>query len=162
MRCPQLLVALGCAVAVAVLAVHAPSPGAAAGAVCSAQVSHSVIPEWARTGFSDPRPRVPYAAGRFGRIVGILFGYPLRSPEAPGRSNKILWVSRASVRTPTALWIRAQRMRGDRPIGSPVGHVVRNGPGSSYFDVPAPGCWRLTLSWAGRTDTLDLVYSTGH
>ena len=157
----ELLAALGCAASVAGLGVSAPSPGVAAGRRCDARVSHSVIPEWARGGFSDPRPRVPYVLGRSGRIVGILFGYPLRSPEAPGRSNKILWVSRAPVKTPTALWIRGQRMRGSLPVGSPIEHVVRNGPGPSYLDVPTPGCWRLTLFWAGRADTLDLAYTEG-
>ena len=157
-RAPM-LAATGCGIVALAVAVGVPSPGVAAGEACRGQVSHAVIPAWARTGFTGARPRVPYVLGRSGRIVGILFGYPLRSPPASGRANKILWVSRAPVKTPTALWIRAQRMRGSRPIGAPTTHVVRNGPGPSYLDVPEPGCWRLTLSWAGRADALDLVYT---
>jgi hypothetical protein len=129
--------------------------------VCSARVNHSVVPAWARAGFSSPNPRVPYVLGRSARIVAILFGYPLRSPLAPHRSNKILWVARTPATTQTALWIHAQRMAGAKPVGAPIEHLVRDGPGPSYVNVPQPGCWRLTLSWAGRTDSLDLAYSTG-
>ncbi len=154
-------VALGAAAAAAAPGAGLPSRRAASGEACRPKVSHSVIPGWARTGFSGPRPRVPYVLGRSGRIAAILFGYPLRSPAPPDRNNKILWVSRLIPRAPTALWIRAQRMRGKSPVGAPAGRVVRGGPGPSIVDLPAPGCWRLTLSWAGRTDTLDLAYSTG-
>jgi len=144
-----------------VLALNAPSPPAAVGRVCHTRVNQSVIPVWARSGFSGPNPRVPYVLGRSGRIVAILFGYPLRSPVGPHRSNKILWVPRTPATTPTALWIRAQRLAAGQPVGAAVEHVVRGGPGPSHLDVPQPGCWRLTLSWAGRTDSLDLAYGTG-
>jgi len=129
---------------------------------CDARVSHGVLPPWARGGFSDPQPRMPHVLGRAGRIAAVLFGYPLRSPPSPRRSNKILWVSRGPIETPTALWIRAQRMEGDRPMGAPVGRVLRGGPGPSYVNLPQVGCWRLTVSWAGRRDVLDLGYSTGN
>jgi hypothetical protein len=33
-----------------------------------------------------------------------------------------------------------------------------DGTGPSIIDVPAAGCWRLTFSWSGRRDTLDLNY----
>jgi hypothetical protein len=26
------------------------------------------------------------------------------------------------------------------------------------LDLPRPGCWRLTLTWADQKDTLDLEY----
>jgi hypothetical protein len=154
-------VALGCVVVALGFAISTSSPEAAVGSVCHARVSRSVIPVWARAGFSGAHPRVPYVLGRSGRLVAILFAYPLRSPVAPYRNNKILWVSRTPAATPTALWIRSQRMAGSQPVGAPVEHVVRGGPGPSYVDVPQPGCWRLTLSWAGRTDSLDLTYSVG-
>jgi hypothetical protein len=156
------LVALGCVVIAPVFGASTPSPEAAVSSACHPQISHSVIPEWARAGFSGPHPRIPYVLGRSGRIVAILFGYPLRSPVAPHRNNKILWVSRTPPTTSTALWIRAQRMVGGQPTGAPIEHVVRGGPGPSYVDVPQPGCWRLTLNWAGRRDSLDLAYSTGN
>lgn len=128
---------------------------------CHAAVRTGILPPWARGGFSSPRPRIPHVLGRSGRIVAVLFGYPLRSPRAPNRANKVLWVSRTTPRTPAALWIRAQRLDGTTPAGTPVEHVVRGGPGPSYVDVPSPGCWRLTLSWSGRRDTLDLAYGAG-
>jgi hypothetical protein len=153
---------VGCAALTLGFAGRAPSSAvASAHGVCTAHVNHSVIPAWARAGFSSPNPRVPYALGRSARIVAILFGYPLRSPIAPHRTNKILWVPRTRATTQTALWIHAQRMAGAKPVGAPIEHVVRGGPGPSYVNVPHPGCWRLTLSWAGRTDSLDLAYSAG-
>jgi hypothetical protein len=133
-------------------------PGTAA---CSVRVDHGVLPLWARGGFSDPKPRMPHVVGRSGRIAAILFGYPLRSPPSQRRANKILWVSRAAIETPTALWIHAQRMKGERSVGPPAERVLTGGPGPSYVNLPEPGCWRLTVSWAGRRDVLDLAYSAG-
>ena len=105
------LVAFGCVVVAPFFAASAPSPEAAVSSTCHPQISHSVIPVWARAGFSDSHPRIPYALGRSGRIVAILFGYPRRSPVAPHRNNKILWVSRTPPTTSTALWIRAANGR---------------------------------------------------
>lgn len=122
-------------------------------------MSHSVVPAWARAGFSTPNPRVPYVVARSGRIVAILFSYPLHSPIAPHHDNKILWVSRTQPVSPTALWIRAQQMKGGQAVGAAVERVVRYGPGPSFVNVPRPGCWRLTLSWAGRRDSVDLAYT---
>lgn len=134
-------------------------PGARAAApACHSAVSHGVLPVWARTGFSDPRPRMPHVLGRSGAIVAVIFGYPLLSPQAKTRSNKILWVSRRRVRPLSDLRIRAQPMHGTRSVGQPVVRVVRGGPGPSIINLPARGCWRLTLRWSGRTDQLDLDY----
>jgi hypothetical protein len=126
-------------------------------APCNSRIQTGVLPPWASGGFSDPDPRIPHVLGGSRRIVAILFGYPLLSPPSPRRSNKILWVSR---RTPdgSALRIRARRMNGSTAVGSPVTRRVRGGPGPSIINLPAPGCWRLTLRWSGRTDTLDLNY----
>jgi hypothetical protein len=33
-----------------------------------------------------------------------------------------------------------------------------DGPGPSYVNMPAPGCWTLHLSWGGHTDQLSLRY----
>jgi hypothetical protein len=129
------------------------------GAACHAAVITGVLPTWARTGFSDPRPRMPYVVGRGGKIAGILFGNPLRAPApSTGRANKILWVARIPPRSQSDLRISAQRMIGSGSVGAPVGRRVSSGPGPSIIDVPAPGCWRLTLRWSGRIDTLDLQY----
>ena len=35
---------------------------------------------WARSGFSDPRPRMPYVVGDDGAIAAILFAQPLTTP----------------------------------------------------------------------------------
>lgn len=131
---------------------------AAATRACASSVSRGVLPQWARAGFTGSRPRMPYELGRNGRIAAIVFGYPLLSPRRKARSNKILWVERRASHAPTALWIRAQRMSGTRAVGRPVTRVVRPGPGPSRINLPAAGCWRLTLTWSGRSDTLDLRY----
>ena len=89
-----------------------------------------VLPTWARTGFSDPRPRLPHVIGRSGEIAALVFGYPLRSPPDKDRGNKILWVSRRAVRPLSDLRIRAQRMDGRRRVGHPVTRVVVGRPGA--------------------------------
>ena len=146
-----------------VVAAGAPA-GAPAGAsssppACHSVVHHGVLPSWARTGFSDPRPRLPHVLGRSGDIAALVFGYPLRSPPGKDRANKILWVSRREVTPLSDLRIHAQRMDGRHRVGRPVTRVVVGGPDPSGIDLPAPGCWRLTLRWSGRTDELDLQYA---
>ena len=37
--------------------------------------------------------------------------------------------------------------------------TVAGGPGPSIINLPASGCWRLTLRWSGRADSLDLAYA---
>ena len=104
---------------------------------------------------------MPHVLGRSGRIVAIVFAYPLRSPPAQGRNNKILWVPRRTPGAVAAMWIRAQRMEGAQRVGMPFIRVVPGGPGPSIVNLPQAGCWRLTLAWSGQTDTLDLAYGTG-
>jgi hypothetical protein len=152
---------LRAAVVIAALAAVAALPataGSSAPAACHSAVHHGVLPTWARTGFSDPRPRLPHVIGRSGEIAALVFGYPLRSPPGKNRANKILWVSRRAVKPLSDLRIRAQRMEGRRRVGRPVTRVVVGGPGPSGIDLPVPGCWRLTLRWSGRSDQLDLRY----
>jgi hypothetical protein len=114
-------------------------------------VDRGVLPAWARTGFSDPEPKMPHVVGERGRIAAVLFGDPLIAPPSPDRSNKILWVSRETPDPPAQLTIRATQ--GDRSVT----RTVDVGP--SFVDLPA-GCWRLSLSWTGgHEDTLDLAYA---
>jgi hypothetical protein len=136
----------------------APSTASGSTGACHSPMRHGVLPPWARTGFSDPRPRMPHVLGRSGEIAAVVFGYPLLSPPAENRANKILWVSRRQVKPGADLRIRAQRMRGDRPVGGHVVRVIRGGPGPSYLNLPARGCWRLSLRWSGRSDELDLDF----
>ena len=156
-RVATLIATVSLAVAVAVAA--APSASSSPTAACRSVVHKGVLPAWARTGFSDPRPRLPHVLGRSHEIAALVFGYPLRSPAAKDRGNKILWVSRRAVKPLSDLRIHAQRMTGRRSVGRPVTRVVVGGPGPSGINLPAPGCWRLTLRWSGRTDELDLQYA---
>jgi hypothetical protein len=126
---------------------------------CRAHVQHGILPAWARGGFSEPRPRMPHELGRSGHIAALLFGDPLVFPPRRERSNKILWVSRLPYRQRTNLRIRAQRMIGRRAVSAPVMRVVDGGPGPSIIDLPAAGCWRLTLRWADQRDSIDLHYA---
>lgn len=158
-----LVIALQLGVCAALLAASAdgagtsmPPHGGTSMSPCHAQVREAVLPSWARSGFHPPTQPMPHELGRSGRIVAIIFGYPLLSPPPRDHSNKILWVARRA--NGTALWIRAQRMAGLDRVGAPVGRVIAGGPGPSIVNLPAPGCWRLTLGWAGQVDTLDLRY----
>jgi hypothetical protein len=126
---------------------------------CGPAVDSGVLPTWARGGFSDRHPKIPHIVGRGGRIVAILFTQPLLSPPRAGRTNKILWAARDAA-TAADLRITAQRMNGNRSVGDPVHRLVRGGPGPSIVDMPSAGCWRLSLRWANRADSLDLVYRT--
>lgn len=125
---------------------------------CRSELHDSVLPVWARDGFSDPEPRTTYVLGTSGRIAAILFGSrSLSSPPATDHHNKILWVSRVATNGGD-LSIEAQRISGSKPLGVPVGRSVTGGPGPSIINLPSPGCWRFTLRWSGWTDTLDLQY----
>jgi hypothetical protein len=145
-------------IAAAVLAVAGLLPAGcgaeAAPPACAPAVSTGPLPAWARAGFSDDGSGVPHVPGRGDAILAVLFGAPLRAPPAAGRSNKILWVSRLPVTPGDPLRITA-RQDG----GGTAEREVTGGPGPSVVDLPAPGCWRLTLSWSGHTDTLDLDYA---
>lgn len=134
--------------------VPSPSPG---GSACSPKVVTAVLPDWARAGFGDAAPTMPYEVGRSDEIAALVFGFPLLAPPSTIRNNKILWV----MHHPTVadrLDISAQRMDGPTAVGSPVKQSVAGGPGPSIVDLPTAGCWRFTLSWGDQTDSLDLEY----
>jgi len=161
MRVAPVLVAALAGASAAAPAAGAPTDvasSAASPARCHSAMRHGVLPTWARTGFSDPRPRMPHVLGRKGEIAAIVFGYPLLSPPAKNRANKVLWVSRRPIKPPDKLRIRAQRMHDDKPVGRHVVRVIVGGPGPSYVNLPAHGCWRLSLQWSGRSDELDLDF----
>lgn len=132
--------------------------GAQNATACDSQVRDAVLPAWARGGFHPPTLRMPYVLGTSGKIVAIVFGYPLRSPPPKDHNNKILWVSHLAMNPGSDLRITAQRMTGKHAIGSPVKRAVMGGPGPSIIDLPSPGCWRLSLRWSGNIDRLDLQY----
>jgi hypothetical protein len=133
----------------------APAPAVSAPATrarCGSPVSTGPLPEWARAGFSGDSS-MPHVLGDRGDIVAAVFGHPLAVTRPDGSSNKILWVSRPDT-PPGDLQITATR----DGTTDPVQRVVPGGPGPSIIDLPQPGCWRLTLTWSGHTDTLDLTY----
>ncbi len=135
------------------------SPAASLDAsVCRGDVEMDVLPEWARGGFTDPEPRPPHTNGSSGEIVAVLFGYPLTYPPRPDTNNKILWVAK-DMTSASDLAISAQLMDGAAAVGVPIARTVLGGPGPSVIDLPAVGCWRLTLDWGDQTDSLDLEYS---
>jgi hypothetical protein len=127
---------------------------ASPGASCVDRVSSRVLPRWARAGFSEARPRMPYVLGDNGDIAAILFAQPLTAPPPADYNNKILWVSR--IDGSSSLHITATLLDGS----ATATRVIAGGPGPSIIDLPKPGCWHLTLQWDGRTDTLDLAYLT--
>jgi hypothetical protein len=110
-----------------------------------------VLPTWARTGFSESKPKIPHVLGEDGRIVAILFG-GLFAPPKKDEGNKILWVAKDPLKPLSDLRITARR------AGTTVHRTVAGGPGPSGIDLPHAGCWRLTLKWSGRTDHLRLRY----
>jgi hypothetical protein len=124
----------------------ATSPRAASG--CSGNVSTDALPTWAREGFSSQGLHTPHVVGANGEIVGILFG-PLRAHQPEGTNNKVLWAAKDGF---GSLHISA-RLEGSDLTAA---RTVNLGP--SIVDVPAAGCWRLTLTWPGHSDSLDLLY----
>jgi len=139
----------GLILALALLAGCGGSSNKADASACA--VDRGVLPEWARTGFSDPKPKMPHVVGDSGAIAAVIFGDPLVAPPAPDRSNKTLWVARETPPPPAQLTIHATN--GDQALTRKVD------VGPSFVDLP-PGCWRLSLSWTGgHKDTLDLAYA---
>jgi hypothetical protein len=131
------------------------APASVPAASCGSPVSTDALPTWARTGFSWDGSGMQHVFGARGEIVAILFGAPLRSPSDPDRGNKILWVSRQPVELGDRLQISGV-LDGTNVRFS---QTIEGGPGPSIVDLPRPGCWRLTLAWSGRTDTMDLTYA---
>lgn len=126
---------------------------------CAARVETGALPDWADEGFHGDS-RMPHVFGARGEIVAVLFGHPLAQVRPDASSNKILWVARPATTSPaagasTTLEIIATLDGTD----TTVTHEVAGGPGPSIIDLPRAGCWHLDLRWAGRTDTMDLVYA---
>jgi hypothetical protein len=142
------------------------SPSGAGRSGCVSRLPATTLPVWARAGFSDPAPRAAHVLGRGGDIVAILFAQPLTSPPATDHTNKILWVARPAGDTssPSVSEPSSTDLRIDARLLDGSGTAVRRvpgGPGPSIIDLPRPGCWHLTLHWAGGTDSLDLRYAAG-
>lgn len=126
----------------------------AADETCGETIRTEALPEWARAGFSWDGSGTAHVLSDKGELAAILFGHPLNSPPAPGRNNKILWVAREPFDHGGDLRITAELAGAAVTAEAEVG----GGPGPSIIDLPQPGCWRLTLTWPGHTDTMDLTY----
>jgi hypothetical protein len=100
---------------------------------------------------------MPHVMGAHGNIVAILWARrdALHAPPLANRANKILWVSRLGVRPSAPLRIRATLNGTDRTAA----RELLNGPGPSYVNLPAAGCWTLNLSWSGHRDRVELSYA---
>lgn len=136
------------------------SAGPVTAAACLARRSNGPLPEWARGGFHPAGVSIGHVMGVRGTIVAILWGGPKTSLYAPPRTdqhNKILWVARRPlpVMSPSPMTIRAT-LNGSHLVAS---RVLPDGPGPSYVNLPAPGCWTLNLSWAGLQDQVALWYT---
>ena len=127
------------------------SPASAGG--CAGQPPVSPLPLWAQSGFTPSDVPMPHVVGAAGNIVAILWATTdaLHAPALSDRANKILWVSRVASGPMT---IRATLAGSTRTATL----NLPDGPGPSYVDMPAPGCWTLHLSWGGQTDQLSLRY----
>jgi hypothetical protein len=131
---------------------HAQDPAVTPVAACRSTVVRGVLPDWARTGFSDPEPVMPYVRSASGDVVAIMFNDGLEAPASPQAGNKVLWVWK---RLPAAVGdIRATARR--EGSGPPVVTFMPTPVGPSSVRLDAPGCWRLTLTWPGGSDSIDL------
>ena len=113
------------------------------------------LPEWARAGFSTPDPGIPMTYSDKGLMLAIVFGTPLTAPPAEDHNNKILWVAKVGAEGDfsTDARLDGSDLRVHKDIGP--------APGPSIVDLPAAGCWRLTLRWGTYTDTISLPYVAG-
>ncbi|MDP9093682.1 MAG: hypothetical protein M3N95_12300 [Actinomycetota bacterium] len=120
----------------------------AGSSACTGNISTATLPTWARAGFSPDGLHTPHVLGSNGQIVGILFG-ELRAHQPEGTNNKILWVAKNGDGT---LHISAQLEGSD----TAATRTVNLGP--SILDLPAAGCWQMTLTWPGHSDTIAITY----
>ncbi len=104
-------------------------------------------------------PPLPYAVSRPPDVVAVLFAYPLRAGHPENPRNEILWAVGAP-RNGSPLVIEG-RFLGGGPTVRLDQEPANSGPGEIYpsiVDVPYPGCWELTLRWAGHRAVIDLPY----
>jgi hypothetical protein len=127
---------------------------APAALTCRSDVDLGPVPDWASTGFT-PGAGFPHVVGRSGRIVAVLFSYPLvATPDGQPPRNKVLLVSRQVPQRQEPVTIDARLSGTDQTVR----RVRNDGPGPGILDLPKQGCWTLTLTWGTQTDSLDLKY----
>jgi hypothetical protein len=130
-------------------------------------LSTAPLPIWARAGFSGDGSGVPWTLSAGGTVAAIVFGNPLNAPPSEDHNNKILWVVNGDV--PVVVPSTGSAGGGSQNLiikghleGTDVTTTIDTGaaPGPSIVDMPAAGCWHLDLSWGGRSDSIDLKWST--
>jgi hypothetical protein len=133
----------------------APVIGAAADG-CAGQPPISSLPAWARSGFTPPDLAMPHVTGAAGSIVAILWQpkNALHTPPLPNAANKILWVSKVPSGAPLVIHATLAGSTRTATVSLP------DGPGPSYVNMPALGCWTLHLSWGGQSDEIMLRYTS--
>ena len=93
---PRVVLAAGAAAAVVVAAGVVAAIGAtgdevepaAASYTCPTALTSRTLPDWARTGFRDPKPEATYVMGAKREILGVVFGNPLMFPPAHDHNNR--------------------------------------------------------------------------
>jgi hypothetical protein len=121
------------------------------------------LPSWTASAQGDSSGGLTpwvHALSHGHNVAAVVFGYPLRAgTPGPGRQNKVLWITRLP-RQGLPLRIEARPLHASRPVVT-VTEPADSEPGQiypSYVNVPTAGCWRMTLRWAGHTDTIALRY----
>lgn len=134
------------------------TPTPASGTSCSVNHPPKVLPRWARSGFSGPKPSVGYVLGDSGNMAAIMFAshHSLSAPPVAGKNNKILWAARVGA-VDGPLQIKATLLG----TGQTVTRRVDPAPGPSIIDLPSPGCWSFDLTWGRHHDHLQLGYASG-
>jgi hypothetical protein len=138
-------------------ATHAVAAGCGATAMHRDTAPDWTAPVWAAS--SGAPTDLPYAVAAHGHAIAFIFGYPLRAGDPTNPANKILWVVH-SPRNGSDLVIRARPLHASMPVIT-IRQAANSGPGEIYpsdVNVPAPGCWQMTLHWNGHADSIDLAY----
>jgi hypothetical protein len=120
------------------------------GSACAGNVTTAALPNWARAGFSPAGLHTAHVLSQHGQIIAVLF-VNLRVHQSTGTHNKVLWVARGGY---GPLHIRARLDGTSRTIT----RELPNGPGPSYLNMPAAGCWQMNLTWSGYHDSIALQY----
>ena len=149
-------VSAAAAVGVVVVRQEQPAVQVAAAPACDGKARAAVLPEWARDGFTEPEPVIPFVRSRSGDVVAILFGQQLWSPPRQDVSNKVLWVWRPVPGGATGDVTMTAQLSGTSQV---VTTGLPRPEGPSTVDLPAAGCWRITLNSPRGTDTIDLDYA---
>lgn len=125
-----------------------------------AAVHHGRPPRWTASAFADSSRgfSIAYALASGDAAAAFLFSHPLRPARSENDANKILWVMRYPRHGQPLTVTAVQPGTGTRPVQAQWSANAE--PGEIYpssFEVPRPGCWRVTVAWAGHRATVDLA-----